>query len=45
MDKVYIDGNQRSEALTLPQYGEVKLIIKEGKVVQYYTIESHVLKK
>jgi len=43
MDKVYIDNNQRAEVVELPKYGEVKLIVKDGKVVQYLTIESHVL--
>ena len=43
MDKVYIDNNQRSEAVKLPSYGEVKLIVKDGQVVQYYTTESHLL--
>lgn len=42
MDKVYIDNNQRSEVVKLPKYGEVKLIVKDGKVVQYYTTESHI---
>lgn len=43
MDKVYIDNNQRAEVVKLPLYGEVKLIIKDGKVVQYCIKESHVL--
>lgn len=43
MDKVYIDNNQRSEIVELPKYGEVKLIVKDGKVVQYYKTESHPL--
>lgn len=43
MDKVYIDNNQRAEVVELPNFGEVKLIVKNGKVVQYYTVESHVL--
>jgi len=41
MDKVYIDNNQRAEVIELPKYGEVKLIVKDGKVVQYLTMESH----
>lgn len=45
MDKVYIDNSQRSEVVELPRFGEVKLIVKEGKVVQYYATESHVLDK
>ena len=43
MDKVYIDNNKRAEVVELPRYGEVKLIVKDGKVVQYCISESHVL--
>ncbi|HCT8931282.1 hypothetical protein IHP55_11980 [Enterococcus faecalis] len=45
MDKVYIDNNKKTEVVELPQYGEVKLIVKDGKVVKYDTITSHVLPK
>ncbi|HHX0224170.1 TPA: hypothetical protein ACU3VH_001503 [Enterococcus faecalis] len=45
MDKVYIDNNKKTEVVELPQYGEVKLIVKDGKVVKYDTITSHVLLK
>ncbi|MBU5369608.1 DUF2292 domain-containing protein [Enterococcus avium] len=41
MDKVYIDNNQKAEVVELPKYGEVKLIVKDGKVVQYCTTETH----
>ena len=34
MDKVYIDNNKRPEVVELPTYGEVKLIVKDGKVVK-----------
>lgn len=44
-DKIYIDNNQRAEVVDLPKYGEVKLIVKDGKVVQYCISESHVLQK
>lgn len=43
MDKVYIDNKKHVETVSLPNYGEIKLIVKEGKVVQYYTVESHVM--
>ena len=43
MDKVYIDNNQRAEVVELPLYGEVKLIVRDGKVVQYLTTESQLL--
>ena len=41
MDKVYIDNNKRPEVVELPTYGEVKLIVKDGKVVKYDVITSH----
>nr|DAY93337.1 MAG TPA: hypothetical protein [Caudoviricetes sp.] len=43
LDKVYIDNDKRAEVVELPNYGEVKLIVKDGKVVQYYKTESHPL--
>lgn len=43
MDKVYIDNNQKAEVVELPNYGEVKLIVKDGQVVQYFKTESHLL--
>lgn len=35
MDKVYIDSNAKSTAVDLPKYGEVVLVVKDGKVVRY----------
>ena len=35
MDKVYIDSNKKSTGVDLPKYGEVILIVKDGKVVRY----------
>ncbi|MDT2743915.1 DUF2292 domain-containing protein [Enterococcus asini] len=43
MDKVYIDNSKKSETVELPNYGEVTLIVKEGKVVQYVVKESHIV--
>lgn len=43
MDKVYIDNSRQSQTVELPKYGEVKLIVKDGKVVQYVVIESHIV--
>ncbi|HCT8930980.1 TPA: hypothetical protein ACN3I6_002504 [Enterococcus faecalis] len=45
MDKVYIDNRKKTEVVELPRYGEVKLIVKDGKVVKYDIITSHVLPK
>lgn len=41
MDKVYIDSNRKTELVELPHFGEVRLIIKEGKVVKYDVTASH----
>ena len=45
MDKVYIDNSKKTEVVELPKFGEVKLIVKDGKVVKYDTITSRVLPK
>jgi hypothetical protein len=42
-DKVYIDNGKKVAVLDLPDYGEVKLVVKNGKVVKYDTIHSHKL--
>jgi len=43
MDKVYIDSNKKSVIVELPDYGEVRMIVKNGKVIKYDTIHSHKL--
>lgn len=43
MDKVYIDNNKKAVAVELPKYGEVRLLIKDGKVVKYDINTSHLL--
>ena len=43
MDKVYIDKEKKQVTVALPQYGEVKLIVKNGKVVKYDTIVSQII--
>ena len=40
MDKVYIDNSKRAEAIELPNYGEIRLIVQGGKVVRTETISS-----
>lgn len=35
MDKVYIDSETKSTAVELPKYGEVKLIVQDGKVIRF----------
>ena len=40
MDKVYIDSETKSTAVELPKYGEVKLIIQDGKVIRFETKTS-----
>lgn len=39
-DKLYIDNNKRAITVELPEYGEVRLIIQNGKVVRTETITS-----
>jgi hypothetical protein len=41
MDKIYIDNSKRATAIEVPEYGEIKLIVKEGKVVHYDVVSSH----
>lgn len=36
-DKVYIDKPTKKVELTLPEYGEIVLIVKDGQVVRYET--------
>lgn len=43
MDKVYIDNSKKAVAVELPEYGEVRLIVKDGKVVKYDIHTSHIL--
>lgn len=40
MDKVYIDNSKKSTAVELPQHGEVKLIVQDGKVIRLETKTS-----
>lgn len=40
MDKVYIDNSKSSTTVELPQHGEVKLIVQDGKVIRYETKTS-----
>ncbi|WP_442760298.1 hypothetical protein [Enterococcus italicus] len=43
MDRVYIENSNRVTAVELPDYGEVRMIVKDGKVIKYDTIHSHKL--
>lgn len=43
MDKVYIDSETKSTSVELPKYGEVTLIIQDGKVVRFETKTSQKL--
>lgn len=45
MDKVYIDNSKKMEVVELLKFGEVKLIVKDGKVVKYDIIILYVLFK
>lgn len=37
MDKVYIDSQSKSTSVDLPKFGEVTLIIQDGKVIRLET--------
>lgn len=37
MDKLYIDSNNKAVAVELPQYGTVKVIVQDGKVIRTET--------
>lgn len=35
MDKIYINSEGQTRVVEVPKYGEVILIVKDGKVVRY----------
>lgn len=37
MDKIYIDSKGKNTVVELPEYGEVTLIIQDGKVMRLET--------
>lgn len=37
MDKLYIDSNNKATVVELPQYGTVKVIVQDGKVIRTET--------
>lgn len=43
MDKIYIDSKGKNTTIEVPKYGEIRLIIKDNKVVKYDKIESNKL--
>ncbi|MDK4449765.1 MULTISPECIES: DUF2292 domain-containing protein [Enterococcus] len=46
-DKVYIESESKNAktAILLPNYGEVKLIVQQGKVIRFETKEINLLDK
>lgn len=40
MDKIYIDSKGKNTTVELPRYGEVTLIIQDGKVIRKVTTIS-----
>lgn len=44
MDKLYIDSNNKSVTVELPQHGSVKVIIQDGKVIRTETTASQKFK-
>ncbi len=43
MDKVYIDSKGKNTTVDLPRFGEVKLIIQDGKTIRIETKTSEKL--
>lgn len=39
-DKLYIDANNKSIKVELPNFGEIRLIVQGGKVVRTETLSS-----
>lgn len=39
-DKIYIDSNNKSTVIEIPQFGEIKLIVQNGKVIRTETTAS-----
>ncbi|MHC5373119.1 hypothetical protein ACYSNU_04895 [Enterococcus sp. LJL120] len=44
MDKLYIDTNKKAVTIDLPEYGIVKVIIQDGKVIRTETTTSQKIK-
>lgn len=46
-DKVYIESDDKNTKTTIPipNYGEVKLIVQQGKVIRFETKEINLLDK
>lgn len=40
MDKLYLDTNEKNISVELPSFGEVRLIVQDGKVIRTETTES-----
>lgn len=40
MDKIYIDSKGKNTVVEVPEHGEVKLIIQDGKVIRKVVISS-----
>ena len=40
MDKIYIDSKGKNTVVELPQHGEIKLIIQDGKVIRKVVTSS-----
>lgn len=40
MDKIYIDKRNKTVEVELPKYGEIKIVVQDGKVVRTETTSS-----
>lgn len=43
MNKVYIDSQGKNTTIDLPQYGEVRIIVKDGKVIRTEVTKSELI--
>ena len=39
-DKLYIDTNNKTIKVELPNFGEIRLIVQDGKVIRTETLSS-----
>ncbi len=43
MNRVYIDTKGKNTTIDLPQYGEVRIIVKDGKVIRTEVTKSELI--
>lgn len=43
MNRIYIDSQGKNTTIDLPQYGEVRIIVKDGKVIRTEVTKSELI--